>query len=165
MGLLGAFVAADHAAGLSYYDIYKTQVGKYSIPIIFFHPSENLNTESLDNVVIQQIDIMPTILGYLNYPDTYFAFGHDAFDENVKHFALSYAENAYQLISEKRESYKKIVYKLNQSSIKLYTTDKLLKKNMLGKVQGVQNDMEEFLKAFIQQYNHRMIEDKLTIDE
>ena len=155
-------ITADHAAGEAYYDIYKTQVGKYSIPIIFFDPSENRNMKGMDTTVIQHIDIMPTILGYLNYLDPYFSFGYDVFDQDVKHFAISYAENAYQLIVGDY-----LLQFRDDETVGLYNyvSDNLLKENIAGQNPEIQNEMEMHIKAFIQQYNHRMIEDKLSIDE
>ncbi|MFN7189424.1 MAG: hypothetical protein ACK5VK_15040, partial [Cyclobacteriaceae bacterium] len=47
--------------------------------------------------IIQQIDIMPTVLGYLNYDEPYLAFGRNVFDPKTKPFAFNYLNNAYQL--------------------------------------------------------------------
>ncbi len=90
-------ITADHA-NQSYHNVYKTLVGNFSIPIIFFRPFGDPNLKGIDNTIVQQIDIMSTILGYLNYPEAYFAFGNDIFDNDARHFAVSYTNNTYQLI-------------------------------------------------------------------
>jgi phosphoglycerol transferase MdoB-like AlkP superfamily enzyme len=46
--------------------------------------------------IIQQIDIMPTILGYLHYDKPYVAFGRDIFKENEEPFAFNYINQVYQ---------------------------------------------------------------------
>lgn len=155
-------ITADHAAGQAYFDKYKTQAGKYSIPIIFFLPSEGNVSKSIDKRVIQQIDIMPTVLGWLNYPDPFFAFGHDALQDETRHFAVNYAENAYQLISGDYI----LQFRADKSlGLYNYVRDDLLKDNLVDKAPEVQQEMEKFLRAFIQQYNNRMIGDELTAEE
>ncbi|MEA1896886.1 MAG: sulfatase-like hydrolase/transferase [Bacteroidota bacterium] len=153
-------ITADHA-NQSYFDVYRTIVGKYSIPIIFFRPSGDENLKGIDNTVVQQIDIMPTILGYLNYPEAYFAFGNDIFNNKTRHFAVSYSNNTYQLIVDDY-----ILMFRDDTTVGLYNyfSDKLLVENIAGTNFEIQNDIEMIMKAFIQQYNHLMIEDKLYIE-
>lgn len=153
-------ITADHA-NQSYFDVYRTIVGKYSIPIIFFRPSGDENLKGIDNTIVQQIDIMPTILGYLNYPEAYFAFGNDIFDNEARHFAVSYSNNTYQLIVDDY-----ILMFRDDTTVGLYNyfSDKLLIENIAGTNFEIQNEIEMIMKAFIQQYNHLMIEDKLYIE-
>ncbi len=153
-------ITADHA-NQSNFDVYNSIVGKFSIPIIFFRPSGDPNLKGIDNTVVQQIDIMPTVLGYLNYPEVYFAFGNDIFDNESKHFAVSYSNNTFQLISG---DYILMFREDKTVSLYNYFSDKLLLENIAGTNFEIQIDMEMIMKAFIQQYNHLMIEDKLYIE-
>lgn len=154
-------ITADHTAPYSIFDVYKTQVGKYSVPIIFYCPSEDENFIGMDTTVIQQIDIMPTVLGYLNYPDPYFTFGKNALDTTDSHFAIAFTENAYQLITGEY-----LLQFRDDEAVGMYNyeSDKLLTNNIAGQDSETQVDMEKFIKAFIQQYNNRMIQDRLIID-
>ena len=43
--------------------------------------------------IIQQADIMPSILGYLHYDQPYFAFGRDVFREKTTPVAFNYSDN------------------------------------------------------------------------
>jgi phosphoglycerol transferase MdoB-like AlkP superfamily enzyme len=108
---------------------------------------------------VQQIDIMPSILGYLNYDKPYFAFGQDVFsclEENK--FAVNYNNQLYQFfqgdcfLQFDGEKTKAFYY---------YQTDSLLQNNRVGKVEK-QAEMEKYLKAIIQQYIVRMTENRLT---
>ncbi len=45
-----------------------------------------------------------------------------------------------------------------------YFSDKLLIENIAGINFETQNEIESIMKAFIQQYNHLMIEDKLYVE-
>ena len=56
---------------------------------------------------------------------------------------------------------------MEKKSIGLYNfvDDKLLNNNQVGKLPAIQNSMEKQVKAFIQQYNNRMLDDKLNISK
>lgn len=150
-------LCADHAT-VSYYPEYQTTLGGYSIPIVFYYPGGELQGAS-DNIV-QQIDIMPTVLNYLNYDEPYFAFGFDAFSENSSNFMVNnngssylFVQGNYLLISD------------IDRSIGLYniSNDPMLKENKVGASLQVQDSLEKHLKAFIQQYNNRMINNELVV--
>ena len=106
---------------------------------------------------------MPTVLNYLNYPDDYIAFGQDLFHLKNEPFAINYLNNVYQLFMGD--------YMLQYNDEKNVTVaiydfknDLLLKNNMLNKLPVVQQKMENKVKAFIQTYNYRMLEDKMTVE-
>ena len=46
-----------------------------------------------------------------------------------------------------------------------YKTDSLLSKNLSGQFPGIEKKMEDKVKAIIQQYNNRMIDNKLTVEK
>ncbi|WEK21805.1 MAG: sulfatase-like hydrolase/transferase [Candidatus Pedobacter colombiensis] len=149
-------LCADHAT-VSYFPEYQTTPGYFSIPILLYYPGGNLKGKA--DKIVQQIDIMPTVLNYLNYNKPYFALGFDAFDKNPDNFAVnnndgtfSFYQGDYLLINDG---------KVNLSLYNL-KTDRLTKNNILEKEPLVAQKMEKYLKAFIQQYNNRMIENKLT---
>lgn len=149
-------LCADHAT-VSYFPEYQTTPGYFSIPILLYYPGGNLKGKT--DKIMQQIDIMPTVLNYLNYDKPYFALGFDAFNKNPDNFAVnnndgtfSFYQGDYLLINDG---------KINLSLYNL-KTDRLTKNNILDKEPLVAQKMEKYLKAFIQQYNNRMIENKLT---
>jgi phosphoglycerol transferase MdoB-like AlkP superfamily enzyme len=133
-------------------------LGYYSVPIIFYSPAGDLKGK-LDKTV-QQIDIMPSVLNYLNYDQPYFAFGFDALSTNQENFVVNNNDGTFRF-------YWKDYLLLNdgQKSTAIYTykKDRLLKQNLLGKLKE-QVEMETRLKAFIQQFNNRMIHNQLTIN-
>lgn len=152
-------ITADHTNASSN-DEYKTDAGLYSVPIIFYHPGSDLKGRIPS--VAQQIDIMPTVLGYLRYDKPYVAFGNDLLHTPLEsRFALNYNNHVYQ--------YFKGQYMLQfdgEKSIALYdvVSDRLLKDNLLGKIDTL-SIMETELKAIVQQYVERMLSDRLTIGE
>jgi phosphoglycerol transferase MdoB-like AlkP superfamily enzyme len=152
-------ITADHTNQTSH-DEYFTDINSYSVPILFYHPGSDL--KGLDTVPVQQIDIMPCILGYLNYDSPYFAYGQDIFSIDRKDkFVISYNNRLYQFMQndcflqfDGQET--KSVYK--------WKSDIFLKDNLAGTV-AIQRDMETTLKAIIQQYIVRMIGNDMIMDE
>ncbi|MBB5440571.1 arylsulfatase A-like enzyme [Pedobacter sp. AK017] len=149
-------LCADHAT-VSYFPEYQTTPGYFSIPIVFYYPGGDLKGKADKNV--QQIDIMPTVLNYLHYDKPYFALGFDAFDKRQDNFVVnnndgtfSFYQGDYLLINDG---------KINLSLYNL-KTDRLTQNNILDKEPLIAQQMEKYLKAFVQQYNNRMIENKLT---
>jgi geranylgeranyl pyrophosphate synthase len=46
------------------------------------------------------MDLMPTVLGLLDYNKPYFAFGKDHFSEQKDNFAINYNGSAFQWIND-----------------------------------------------------------------
>ncbi len=150
-------LTADHAT-ISHLPEYQNVLGYYSVPIIFYSPVGDLKGKL--NRTVQQIDIMPSVLSYLNYDQPYFAFGFDAFSNQEENFAVNNNDGTFRF-------YWKDYLLLNDgqksTAIYAYKKDRLLKQNLLGKLKE-QAELEIRLKAFIQQFNNRMIHNQLTIN-
>ena len=151
-------LTADHS-NHAWHPEYKTSIGDFSIPILFYHPG-NPELKGMDSTVIQQMDIMPTVMHYLNFDGNYMSFGINAFDKNANHFAVNYNNSVYQII---KGNY--VLQLLEEKTIGLfnYVKDPLLNNNLIGKMPEQQAEMEKLLKAFIQQYNQRMIHNELVV--
>ena len=150
---------ADHC-NMAYHPFYKTITGNFSIPIFFYYPGGDKNFQGIDSTVINQIDIMPTILDFLKYPKDYFAFGHNAFDSTATHFAINYTNGTYQFIMGKYT----LLFSNDQTrALYNYRKDSLLRDNQVNQIPEIQKTMETEIKAFIQQYNNRMISNRLTV--
>lgn len=150
---------ADHPTAAIHYQEYNSAWGYFSVPIFFYSPSDDWSEFSQD--IIQQVDIMPTILGYLNYDDPYVAYGRDIFDPNTEPFAFNYMDNVYQaFIGDFLLQFD------GQKSVALYDFrhDRGLKTNLVNDKPEIVAQMEIKLKAFIQQYNNRMVDDNLTME-
>jgi phosphoglycerol transferase MdoB-like AlkP superfamily enzyme len=90
-------ICADHTFGeLRKEDTYLT---KFSIPIIFFDPSD-ISKKKPVSFPVQQTDILPSIMHYLNLPDTFNCFGNSVFDLNGDHFAINHEQGFYQLVED-----------------------------------------------------------------
>lgn len=152
-------LCADHASQ-SFLPEYQTSATSFAIPIIFYYPGGNL--KGMSDKLVQQIDIMPTVLNYIHYPKPYFAFGFDAFDTNEDNFVVNNIGSSYNLYYND--------YFLShdgQKPISLYNlkSDRLQKDNLISSGElPIMDSLETKLKAFIQRYNNSMIANKLTVE-
>ncbi|MDP8228589.1 MAG: LTA synthase family protein, partial [Candidatus Electryoneaceae bacterium] len=144
-------ITSDHTFP-PYFDEYKTAWGRYSVPIVFYSPEDTLKSNK--EITVQHIDILPSILDYVNYNGKYFSYGSSVFDDTEIHFAVSYLPTTYQLI---KGDY---LYKFDGvKDLALYNfrKDPMLMENLLEKEDSILNEMSNITKAVIQQYNNRMI--------
>ncbi len=149
-------LTADHT-NQPYYPEYKADCGTFSVPIIFYRPGNELKGKV--ETIAEQIDIMPSVLGYLGYDKPFMAFGRDLFHSKPQDgYAVNYYNNMFQYMKGKY-----MIQFDGNKTVALYNfiSDPLLKQNLVGKVPE-QASMEKQLKAIIQQYIERMINDKLT---
>ncbi len=151
-------ITADHT-GISYSDYYGNSMGIYTIPIIFFDPSENL--KGIDAALTQQIDIMPSILDYLNYPKPYFAFGKTMFDSAQIRFNVNYLNNMFQFIDT---TYLLQFDGKQTTALYNHRKDSLLKINVLPNNEIEKRKIENLLKAYIQTYNYCLMHNKMKIE-
>ncbi len=149
-------ITGDHTSG-RYHEEYKTSLGAFGVPLIFYTPGMQLPAR-FDDRVAQQIDIMPTILNYLGYDKKWFAFGKDLLDDRVDRVAVNYLGNTFQLIWDDW-----VIQHNTLRPVALYNraSDPLLKSNLMGENDSIQSRMERKVKAVIQQYNNRMVDNKL----
>lgn len=146
---------ADHSI-LSSIPLYSTIVGRYAIPIFIYDPSNQL--KGVNSNFFQHTDITPTILDLLGIKTKIISFGNSIFSSNQKHIiglisnSYFYAEKDYVLIFD------------GSSSKKLYHTkqDSLMQNNLLevDSLQTTKNNLEKKVKAILQQYNNRLIDNK-----
>jgi len=148
-------ITADHTSE-AYIDFFKNNVGMYRIPIIYYCPKYIRHFRS--SVISQQIDIMPSVLDFLDYDLPFFSFGSSSFNDYEPHFSVSFINNEYQII------YNNFALKFDGSestSIFNIRTDSLLTNNLIKNNFKEKYDAELLLKAFIQQYNSSLINNKM----
>jgi len=150
-------ITGDHTSQSVHLE-YKTNIGAFKVPVIFYKPDGSL--KSVIDDLAQQIDIMPSILGYLNYNHPYLAFGRNLFDPQAEPFVITYTSNTYQLVMG---DYLFLYNGLTETGFYNVRTDLLLSNNMTGQYPEIEKKMEGKIKAIIQQYNNRMIDNKLTV--
>jgi len=148
---------ADHT-NESIHKEFQNNFGAYSIPIIFYKPGSDLSGRK--KRIAQQIDIMPTILSYLNYDEEYIAFGNNLLDDSYESFAFNTSGSNYHLYMKDH-----LLEMMENKPIGLfdYKKDLFLEKNLIGELPELQSQMEEKLKAIIQTYNDRLIDNNMVV--
>ncbi len=147
-------ITADHT---------KTSLGYYTVPIILYAPGdESLHGYDTERVV-EQTDIMPTVLSYLHYDKPYIAFGKDMLHTQPEEtFALHWVpeSNGYEFV---KGDY---VIEFDGEQVTAayrYRTDSLLNHNVKTTMPaGTLQQMTLQAKSVIQQYMQRMNNDQLT---
>ena len=153
-------LTADHT-NLSSCPEYQTELGLVSVPILFFDPSGDLQP-GIRPGIAQQIDIMPTVLNYLGYNRPYVAFGIDLFNTPADQTWLVGHNNGLYFYSQ--GDY--VIFFTENGTLKAiynYKDDWFMHHNLLGTTGTIEQQMERQLKAIIQSYMQRMINDELTI--
>ncbi len=148
-------ISADHAINSAIPEYYSS-TKYFSIPILFYKPDGSL--KGVDDQLVQQTDIMPSILNYLNYPSPYVSFGNSVFDPLAKRFVLNYLEESYQFLSGDYA-----LYLTNDKLTNIYNRkdDPQLRHNLVGKI--TLPEEEQRMKAVIQQYMNRMVENRMIV--
>ncbi len=151
-------ITADHTSEASL-PWYQTDAGQYSIPVIFYQPGNKL--KGLSGIVAQQTDIVPTIFDLIHYDHDYLAFGSSVFDSVAPRFSVHYISGIYGMI---KDGYLLEFDGGKTTALFDMKNDSLQKNNLVSKNLPVQSALEIFLKAYIQQYNNRVIENRLTVE-
>ncbi len=142
-------ITADHTSAENFNKKYNNKIGRYTIPLIIYSPDGSF--KGINNNVVQQIDIMPTVLEIIGYNKPFFSFGKSILSE--KNWAINYIQNEYCLIKENS---------IILSKIEKYSSYKdwnLTDTNMINV------DNINLLKAIKQDYNYRMMNNKIRYED
>lgn len=146
-------ITADHVSSEITLPEYKTIWGRFAVPLIFF--KKGIEPRHEGRRVAQQIDVLPTVLSLLQYEEPYLAFGNDLTSKHSE-FAFGYVHPVHHLYSDS------LIYRFDGSRITEvyeYASDRFLKNNLAGSINL--SIPERAIKARIQQYNNRMVENRL----
>ena len=154
-------ITADHVSQ-QIDPFYCTTLGNYCVPIILYAPGDPSLHGYDEERVVEQIDIMPTVLTYLHYDRPYIAFGRDMFGSD-EGFALHWLpeSNSYEYVWG---DYAMQFDGKEVTSAYQFRSDSTFSKNVLGEMPSATRDrMERHMKSIIQQYMRRMTSDDLVV--
>lgn len=128
-----------------------------SVHLLLYEPGNQSRIPEIQDKIAQQIDILPTVMGMLHYPRPYFAFGIDLFNTPPEEtWAVNYLNGIYQYVKKEH-----VLQFDGEKTVGIYAlSDSLMQNNLNGQLPD-QPWMEQDLKAIIQQYMSRMVEDRL----
>lgn len=152
-------ITADHVNPEHLYENYINPRCTYRIPLAFYSPC--LIEPFASNEIMQQADINISIAGLLNLNDSIFSFGRNVFDTIEKPSFISYLNNIYQY------SDGQYLMQTDGDNIKaIYNIieDPLLENNIYDDTDSIKwQQLDKCFKLHLQQYNNRMINNKLYI--
>ena len=141
-------ITADHTSSVRFSDKYKHKTARLEIPLIIFKGDSSIIGEN--NNIVQQIDIMPTLLELIHYNKKYFCFGKSMFSNH--NWAISKIYNQYRLITSSA------IITNKEEKYKSYSD-----KNFSKEIENNMNNIL-LLKSIKQTYNNRMINNKLNYE-
>jgi phosphoglycerol transferase MdoB-like AlkP superfamily enzyme len=165
-------ITADHVGAGTFVPEYQTKVGRYNIPILFFKPN-GIKPEILENLVQQQ-DIMPSILDFLNYKQPFLSFGRSIFNKNKSANISQLETSNSKLETNYSFHFEEGLFQLHDNRFALffdgdrttglydYTTDVFLKNNLKDSLPNEVERMGKVIKSVIQQYHKAMISNQLV---
>jgi phosphoglycerol transferase MdoB-like AlkP superfamily enzyme len=148
-------ITADHTNQF-WYPYYSAPVNRFSIPVLFYHPNNSLKGEN--DVLMQQMDIFPSLIDLLGYDKSLNTWGRSVFSGLGQPFSINYSGTVYHFSMNKFT----LVFDGNEV-IGVYDIDDYWLENNIINDKTIDFNKEEiYLKAFIQDYMDRIIDKKLN---
>ena len=151
-------ITSDHT-NMSNHDYYRSPIGLFRGPVFIYDPSGQL-PRGIRPGIAQQTDIMPTMLSIAGYNQPYIAFGNNLLDSTAadSSWTVNYSGGIYQYLQNDTI----ILFDGNELRATYCLSSDPLMQHPLN---STPNSHLRKLKAIIQQYMTRMVNDKLVISE
>lgn len=151
-------MVADHANTI-FYDEYRKEFMRNTVPILFYTPDERF--KGVNDDWAQQIDIYPTILDMIGYQKPFRSWGRSLVNPNGEEpFVIKYSANLYQFMSGDY-----ICTFDGKKVVGFYAKeDKAMENNLISKRTPEMDVLEIKVKAFVQDYMNRIVDKKLSIE-
>ncbi|MDO4771605.1 LTA synthase family protein [Porphyromonas sp.] len=151
---------ADHASQSDRPE-YQNIGGHFAIPIIFYDPSGKLRGIQ-DQYVVQQADILPTLLYLTGDRTQVISYGHNMLDPEARHFAVNFEGGNYTLL------HKDFIMSMDQEGkCRLLPSSPIVQHPLHYTPTPIDsidvNSYEMMFRAYAQDYNHRVINNKLDL--
>jgi phosphoglycerol transferase MdoB-like AlkP superfamily enzyme len=152
-------ITSDHSTKTSP-GFYRTILGRFAIPIAIYDPKGDVKGRYSEP--FQQIDLESTVLSLLGIEAQNISFGQSAFSDKPR-YVINYAGQKYQLFYKDH-----ILMFIGSKSTAFYDlkNDSLQKNNIITSLDSnqlkIQLESENLLKAIVQQYNNRLLDNELS---
>ncbi len=143
-------VTADHTS-VSDDPFYSNAIGQHSVPLMIYKKGI---IPIVIHKTVQHLDVLPTVLDYLNYDKPYYSFGHSMFSNQLQP-VIYYTGSNYYCVKDS------FIYVLNNYDfVEKYNfkKDSQLTVNLSKPEQD--RDLLNFCRAYIQTYNADVIGNK-----
>lgn len=153
-------ITADHTSIAEEY-YYYTYSEVFKVPLFIYAPKLLSPTEN--KAIVQHLDIMPTILSYLNYDKPIFSFGKVIEKETQQNIVLNRKSGLWQIQNDTLllrfdgQNTQELFYLPNDSICSINIVENTEKEYYLP--------LENCLKAYLQTYNSKLINNALKSGE
>lgn len=153
-------ITADHACPVAEDAFHIDGLGRYQIPMILFDPSDR-SVVGEDSSLVQQLDIMPTLLDHIAYPEPFFSLGNSAFDSSASRYFITYLSGNYNLI---KDGWQLKTHGYDIKNAFRYPEDVTNSNDLIDSMKNKPEflDSERFMQAFLQLLHKGMINDELN---
>jgi phosphoglycerol transferase MdoB-like AlkP superfamily enzyme len=148
-------IAADHT-GFNYRPENENELSRFRIPILFYHPSYQWPKGIDQEQVVQQIDVLPSIMDFLGLENKEINYlGRSVFIPGER-TATMYLDGRYFLAGKEF-----FLDWLVGTEMKMYAINDAFEKNPLAEHNDRRYHLEDRLKASIQYFNEGMWDNRL----
>ncbi|MFV0484146.1 MAG: LTA synthase family protein [Bacteroidales bacterium] len=153
-------ITADHMSDCVLNKYRTSDWGAFAIPMMLYMPGREDFRGFDDSTYVQQTDVLPTIMNMVGSKKSYISYGQDMFDKDANRFIFNYKDGVYIIIEN---GY--LLQFDGQRSIGLYNieSDEMMKNNLIATDSKNKERLEIHVKAIIQDYTNRLMDNKLTI--
>ncbi|MFN5224239.1 MAG: LTA synthase family protein [Bacteroidota bacterium] len=143
-------LTADHT-GPAESPEYSTRNGVFKIPLVFYRPDGSL--KGVSNKTVQQADILPSVLDYLGYDESWSDFGTSVFDSSSTGIAVNSTGDLYQITRNDT-----LLQFDGMKSVGLYSlkSDPLMEDNLIEQSNTGKIELELIIKSYLIQYQNAM---------
>ena len=145
-------------------NVKRTVWNGFEIPLFFFHPKDKTLAGQRSDIA-QQLDIVPTILDYLEYEGAFMGFGQSLLDSTTANYAFNFHNSIYQIANDS------LLFGYNREKetgeyLYRFQDDIFFETNLIRNesYRTAQNLLEEQIKARIQRFFLSMEKDLMYID-
>lgn len=146
-------LVADHSS-ISDHPFYRTNVGQFTIPVLFYKPDNSL--KGTYSKVFQQSDILPSVLQLIGYNKPFFSFGK-SFTDTTDRYAVYFTDSRHYFINDSL-AIDMIDYKMN--NVVNYLRDSTLQYGLISNFPFTNE--KQYCNAYLQVYNKRLINNACT---
>lgn len=145
----------DHTANADN-DYFYSSKGQMELFCMIYDPSGEIKP-GINNRIIQQLDIMPSILNLCNYPDSFFSLGNSIFDDSTKGMAFFEMYGSYHIIEEEHML---SISSLNEKKFRFFPKQYYKLDIPFSEKSYLENDLNNNLKHLIWTFFNRLEQNK-----
>lgn len=155
-------LSPDHCSPMASNDYYGNGNGRYEIFCTLIDPA-NPKLKGRDSTLLQQIDVMPTVLDYLHYNLPFYALGNSAFRKEAPRFVINVLNKTYNWIYEGQQNF---IFDNRLQEAYRFPDDRYKKQDLVAQngQEAISPESLNLFKAFVQIYNRSVIDNIMSAE-